>query len=328
MNKSKKSIRKQRSKKRSVIIKNSIAIIVLVGVLLGIKNLYTDNEDREVVANQTVSIKEENESEESSNTKAEGEESNIPNKENVNTATKKQDLVYTSYENDLYADNAKDIECMLSRWNYLREDGKKIAYLTFDDGPSTEVTQQILDTLKVNNTKATFFVLGSNVEKSDTQKELLKEMVMEGHAIGNHGYCHDYSVLYPGRVADPTAFINDMKKSEEVMKSVLGEEFSTNVIRLPGGHMSWNTKALDPILEQNGYSYIDWNSLNGDAESNNRTVEQLVSRLKGSVNDLAGNDGVLVVLMHDTNAKEATAQALQQIIDYLKSLGYEFRTLK
>ena len=92
--------------------------------------------------------------------------------------------------------------------------------------------------------------------------------------------------------------------------------------------MSWNTKALDPILEQNGYSYIDWNSLNGDAESNGRTVEQLVSRLKGSVNDLAGNDDVLVVLMHDTNAKETTAQALQQIIDYLKSLGYEFRTLK
>lgn len=328
MNKSKKFTRKKLSKKRKIIIKNSIAIIVLVVTFLAIKALYNDKEATDVIANKNIIEKEESESRENSNTNGDAEESNIPNKENVNTATNRQGLVYTSYENDLYADNAKDIECMLSKWNYLREDGKKIAYLTFDDGPSTEVTQQILETLKVNNTKATFFVLGSNVEKSDTQKELLKEMVMEGHAIGNHGYCHDYSVLYPGRVADPTAFINDMKKSENVMKSVLGEDFSTNVIRLPGGHMSWNTKALDPVLEQNGYSYIDWNTLNGDAESNGRTVEQLVSRLKGSVSDLAGNDDVLVVLMHDTNAKETTAQSLQQIIDYLKSLGYEFRTLK
>ena len=79
---------------------------------------------------------------------------------------------------------------------------------------------------------------------------------------------------------------------------------------------------------ENGYSYIDWNVLNGDAESNDRTVEQLVNRLKGTVSDLAGNDDVLVILMHDTNAKKTTAQSLQQIIDYLKSLGYEFRTLK
>ena len=167
------------------------------------------------------------------------------NRENINIDTNKQNLVYTSYENDLYADNAKEIENMFNKWNYLREDGKKIAYLTFDDGPSTEVTQEILETLKSNNVKATFFVLGSNVEKSDIQKELLKEMVMEGHAIGNHGYCHNYSILYPSRVANPTVVINDMKKSEDAMKSVLGDDFRTSVIRLPGGHMSWNTKALN-----------------------------------------------------------------------------------
>ena len=205
---------------------------------------------------------------------------------------------------------------------------KNIVYLTFDDGPSVETTPKILETLRKNNIKATFFVLGSNVEKSDTQKELLKEMVKEGHAIGNHGYCHDYSILYPGRVADTTVFINDMEKSENVMKSVLGDSFSTKVIRFPGGHMSWKTGDLDKVLEQDGYTYIDWNVLNGDAESNGRTVEQLINRLKETVTDLAGNDDVLVILMHDTDAKVTTAESLQQSIDYLKSLGYEFRTLK
>ncbi|WP_370830889.1 polysaccharide deacetylase family protein [Clostridium sp.] len=312
-----------------VIIRNSVLIVILLlSFVFGIQTLKKYkiyNKDKEVIANQNISFID---NEVSQNTGEESNDGDLQNRENINTATTKQNLIYTSYENDLYADNAKNVENMLNKWNYLREDGKKVAYLTFDDGPSTEVTQQILETLKFNNIKATFFVLGSNVEKSNIQKELLKEMVIEGHAIGNHGYCHDYSILYPSRVANPTVIVNDMKKSEYVMRSVLGDDFRTSVIRLPGGHMSWNTKMLDPVLEENGYSYIDWNTLNGDAEGNDRTVDQLVNRLKGTIRDLAGNDDVLVILMHDTNAKKTTSQSLQEIIDYLKSLGYEFRTLK
>ncbi|MDU5261255.1 MAG: polysaccharide deacetylase family protein, partial [Clostridium celatum] len=292
-----------------VIIRNSVLIVILLlSFVFGIQTLKKYkiyNKDKEVIANQNISFID---NEVSQNTGEESNDGDLQNRENINTATTKQNLIYTSYENDLYADNAKDVENMLNKWNYLREDGKKVAYLTFDDGPSTEVTQQILETLKFNNIKAPFFVLGSNVEKSNIQKELLKEMVIEGHAIGNHGYCHDYSILYPSRVANPTVIVNDMKKSEYVMRSVLGDDFRTSVIRLPGGHMSWNTKMLDPVLEENGYSYIDWNTLNGDAEGNDRTVEQLVNRLKGTIRDLAENDDVLVILMHDTNAKKTTSQ--------------------
>ena len=313
------------SRFRKHIIKNNCKVVGLLIITIFCIGVL---DDKNVIANTNIDINYGDFMIHTSNFNDDNNKKSSQEGENIHAATNKENLLYTSYENDLYADNAKDIENMLNKWNYLREDGKKIAYLTFDDGPSTEVTQQILETLKVNNVKATFFILGSNVEKSDIQKELLKEMVNEGHAIGNHGYCHDYSILYPGRIANPTVLVNDMKKSEDVMKSVLGDNFTTKVIRLPGGHMSWNTKALDPILERNGYCYIDWNVLNGDAESNDRTVEQLVNRLKGTVNDLAGNDDVLVILMHDTNAKKTTAQSLQQIIDYLKSLGYEFRTLK
>ncbi len=311
-----------------IIINSALIVVLLLAFRFGMEDFNKNklyNEDKEYVYEQNISSID---NEVSKDTNEDSNDGDFQNREDINIATNKQDLVYTSYENDLYADNAKEIENMLNKWNYLREDGKKIAYLTFDDGPSTEVTQEILETLKSNNIKATFFVLGSNVEKSNEQKELLKEMVMEGHAVGNHGYCHDYSILYPSRVANPTVVINDMKKSEEAMKAVLGDDFRTSVIRLPGGHMSWNTKSLDPILEENGYSYIDWNALNGDAESNDRTAEQLVNRLKGTIRDLAGNDDVLVILMHDTNAKKTTAQSLQEVIDYLKSLGYEFRTLK
>lgn len=307
MRNSKRITNKDSSKNQKILIGVlAITVVILIGVIA--LNINKD-EAKQVSAKQGTELEmEEND----------GRDSN----------SSEERLTYTSYENDINADNAREIENMLNKWNYLRTDGKKIAYLTFDDGPSIETTPKILETLRNNEIKATFFVLGSNVEKSDTQKELLKEMVKEGHAIGNHGYCHNYSILYPGRVADTTAFINDMEKSENVMKSVLGDDFSTKVIRFPGGHMSWKAGNLDPVLEQHGYTYIDWNVLNGDAEGNGKTVEQLINRLKETITNLCGNDDVLVVLMHDTDAKPTTAESLQQSIDYLKSLGYEFRTLK
>ena len=307
MRNSKRITNKDSSKNQKILIGVlAITVVILIGVIA--LNINKD-EAKQVSAKQGTELEmEEND----------GRDSN----------SSEERLTYTSYENDINADNAREIENMLNKWNYLRTDGKKIAYLTFDDGPSIETTPKILETLRNNEIKATFFVLGSNVEKSDTQKELLKEMVKEGHAIGNHGYCHNYSILYPGRVADTTAFINDMEKSENVMKSVLGDDFSTKVIRFPGGHMSWKTGNLDPVLEQHGYTYIDWNVLNGDAEGNGKTVEQLINRLKETITNLCGYYDVLVVLMHDTDAKPTTAESLQQSIDYLKSLGYEFRTLK
>ena len=311
-----------------IIMRNSVKILVLSITFVFILEVFDKDkiyDDNQVRSNENVSFKD---NKISNNITYEKNDINSKNIENINTATNKENLIYTSYEDDLYADNANDIKNMINKWNYLREDGKKIAYLTFDDGPSTEVTQEILETLEYNNIKATFFVLGSNIEKSDKQKELLKEMVKKGHAIGNHGYCHDYGVLYPDRIANPTALVNDMKKSEGILKSVLGDEFSTSVIRLPGGHMSWNTNELDSVLNEDGYTYIDWNTLNGDAESNDRTVEQLISKLKESIRNLSGNDDVLVILMHDTNAKKTTAQSLQETIEYLKKLGYDFRILK
>lgn len=254
--------------------------------------------------------------------------------ENLNSNTEKEDkvedsqMVYLPLEADPNATDAREVQNRLTAWNYQREDNEKVAYLTFDDGPSEYVTDEILDVLKQKDVKATFFVLGSMVDKNDYAKRALKRIVKEGHAIGNHGYCHRYDVLYPGDVVNVDSFMADMKKSEDAMKEVLGESFSTNVIRFPGGHGSWDTSAIDPVLHEKGYSYIDWNTLNGDAESQGLSSDQLLGRLKETVNDLEGNNDVIVVLMHDTDAKQSTAQYLGNAIDYLKSQGYVFKTLK
>lgn len=233
---------------------------------------------------------------------------------------------YLPLEEDINADDASVVvpETMY-KWNFYREDNKKIAYLTFDDGPSEHSTEKILDILNANDIKATFFTLGSSIERNPRSEEILKKMAKEGHAIGSHGYSHQYSILYPNRIVDVQAVLNDFEKNDKLLKDKLGRDFSTRLIRLPGGHSSWNgTAALDVELEKRSIIQVDWNSLNGDAEGYDKPKEVLLRNLKDTVLD----QDVVIVLMHDTDSKKGTVDYLQSAIDYLRGEGFEFRTLK
>jgi peptidoglycan/xylan/chitin deacetylase (PgdA/CDA1 family) len=204
------------------------------------------------------------------------------------------------------------------------EDGKKIAFLTFDDGPSTTVTPEVLRVLKDNNIKATFFVIGKQVEDTPEAKRILQDIYNEGHAIGNHTYSHNYSKLFPRGRADANAFMAEVEKTDQILKSVLGQDFNTDIVRFPGGHCSWKgTEELDKRLAEKNYKYIDWNALVGDAEGGPKTREQLIKRYHQT---FVGQQQV-VLLMHDTYGKKSTAEALQYIITDLKNKGYEFKTI-
>ena len=204
-------------------------------------------------------------------------------------------------------------------------DGKKVVYLTFDDGPSETVTPKILDILKKENVKATFFVLGNSIDSSEESKNILKREVYEGHSIGNHTYSHNYSYLYPNRVINVENFMSDIEKANKSIKAVLGEEFVVRAIRFPGGYMSWTDEdGINDILKEKGYYHIDWNSLSKDAEGGYKSSEELLEEVKSSV---YGREKA-VILMHDNYGKEETAKALPEIIAYLKEQGYEFRTIK
>ncbi|MFU7517635.1 polysaccharide deacetylase family protein [Clostridium sp. HCS.1] len=233
---------------------------------------------------------------------------------------------YSSLEEDINADDVSEIlPKTMYKWDFYREDGRKTAYLTFDDGPSEHSTERILDILKENNIKATFFQLGSSIERNHKAKYILKRIVDEGHAIGSHGYSHDYSKLYPNGIVDVEAVIKDFKMNDDILKDMLGKDFSTRLVRLPGGHSSWNgTGALDAVLKEKGIWQVDWNALNGDAEGEDFPKEVLLNKLKETV----GEQDVVIILMHDTDYKKGTVEYLQSAIDYLKSEGFEFRTLK
>ena len=146
--------------------------------------------------------------------------------------------------------------------NYpVRKDGKKVAYLTFDDGPSTSNTPAVLDILNNYGIKATFFVVGKEIDSGEDAKNVLKRTVKEGHAIGNHTYGHNYSYLYPNRIINVNNFMADIEKTDESLKNVLGKDFSTRVIRFPGGYWSWEGRTgIRPTLDEKGYGIIDWNA--------------------------------------------------------------------
>ena len=212
------------------------------------------------------------------------------------------------------------------------KDGKKIAFLTFDDGPSTTVTPTILSVLKQYDVKATFFLVGENIDKNEKSKELVKQEFDDGHAIGNHTYTHNKgNKLYPGNKIDIPFYFEEIDKNATSIKNIVGQDFKTRTVRLPGGYNSRQyykdpgLPELNTKLKQRELYSIDWNSLTGDAEGGKkRYAPEFVERIK---KESAGIDK-LVILMHDTYGKEETAKALPQIIEYLKSQGYEFKNIQ
>lgn len=113
-------------------------------------------------------------------------------------------------------------------------DGKKVAYLSFDDGPSVTVTPKILDILKKQKVKATFFIVGKEADENEHTRNIIKRIVKEGHAIGNHTYSHNYKYLYPNKRVSTDHVMQDIERNNKVLKSILGPEFTTRMIRFPG----------------------------------------------------------------------------------------------
>ena len=195
----------------------------------------------------------------------------------------------------------------------------KTAYLTFDDGPSSN-TIKILNTLKENNIKATFFINGNY------DKEIVQRIINEGHAIGNHTHSHSYKNIY--KSAD--AFLEDFYKLENALFNDFG--IRPTIIRFPGGsnntvsHKYGGKTIMDSIIKtmvKKGYQYFDWSVTSGDADATPATKEQIISNVINR--SLKLNNPI--VLMHDAVSKKATAEAVPEIIKQLKTAGYTFGVL-
>ena len=200
--------------------------------------------------------------------------------------------------------------------NIYHSDTKRV-FLTFDDGPSETVTPVVLDTLKKENIKATFFLLGSRVELNP---ELVKREYNEGHYLASHGYSHVYSQIYSSQ----QSVIDEYNISVTAIRNAIGEqEYNPHLFRFPGGY--WGGKYAEvkkqakQLLDQNNILHIDWNALTSDA-AGAKTTEQFIAELEKTV----PKHNSVVVLMHDAGNKQATANALPTIIKYFRDRGFEF----
>ena len=198
--------------------------------------------------------------------------------------------------------------------------GNGYIYLTFDDGPSN-LTLDILDILKEEGVKATFFVTG----QSDSTNYIIKRAYDEGHTIALHTYSHDYSYVY----SSVDNYFADLNKISNKVENIIGKK--TNIIRFPGGSsntVSRNysigimTRLTGEVLN-NGYRYFDWNVDADDAggayTDSNRIYLNVVNNLSHSKTN--------VVLMHDSYGHTATRDALRNIIQYGKRNGYKFASI-
>lgn len=191
-----------------------------------------------------------------------------------------------------------------------------VIYLTFDDGPSTKNTARLLDILKEENVKATFFL----TDKTNTDY-LIKRMYDEGHTIGLHTASHNYKYIY----SSTTNFIKDIEKIQEKVARITGEKSS--IIRFPGG--SSNTVSsfnpgimctLSNMVIEKGYHYFDWNVSSGDAGSK-RSKKNTYRNVTNNLSKNRAN----VVLMH--HIYDSTVDAVKDIIKYGKDNGYTFEKI-
>ena len=206
---------------------------------------------------------------------------------------------------------------MLKR--YGADNPKKIA-LTFDDGPNTEFTPEILDILKQKKVPATFFVTGVNIENNIP---LIRRIYREGHEIGNHTFTHPNLEI----TSDNRERV-ELRSTRLLLESILG--YSTLLFRPP-----YNTDAEPKNLFQikslavahdEGFisvtSYIDPNDWQEDV-----TADTIVARAKACLllsPDKRGN----IMLLHDAGGERSqTIIALPQIIDYYEKQGYKFVTV-
>ena len=215
---------------------------------------------------------------------------------------------YTKLFPDMYVESIKPI---------IQVEEVKIAYLSFDDGPS-KVTNQILDTLKEKEAKATFFIIAGNV--TDEKVDYLKRMIDEGHSIGIHTFSHDYRDIYQS----VEAYLEDFYKAYQLIYESTGVK--STIFRFPWGSTNnYNKRIKNELkseMERRGFRFYDWN-----VSAEDSTGSPSATRIKQNVLKDLERFNSPIILMHDSAINKNTAKVLPDIVTIIKEKGYTFDTL-
>lgn len=202
------------------------------------------------------------------------------------------------------------IVCSFAEENIYRSipNAKGLIALTFDDGPHPRYTRQILDILKKEGIKATFFVIGENIGYYD--EGIVADIISNGHELGNHTFNHEHTKNMTNE-----AFYRDVKACHELIKEKYGYEMK--IFRPPEGYVDEKVKNIAKELD---YSIIIWSIDTKDWEHVGSDL--IVGNIEKNASD--GD----IILMHDYVSKpNTTIGALERVIKNLKNEGYNFVTV-
>lgn len=178
---------------------------------------------------------------------------------------------------------------------------QKVVYLTFDDGPIPEVTPLVLEILNKYNVKATFFMVGDNVQKYPHIFESVKQ---HGHAVGNHTYHH-----LKAWSTSHSAYLSDVEKCHEIIL--------TNLFRPPHGQIN---RLIAKKLKTD-YKIVMWSTLTGDYNNKLDGRQCLANAVKGTF------PGAIIVFHDSIKALPRMEYTLPLYIEYCRQNGYSFSTL-
>lgn len=204
---------------------------------------------------------------------------------------------------------------------------KKELFLTFDDGPTPEITDWVLSTLKTYNAKATFFCIGNNIEK---HPDIFERIINEGHGIGNHTYNH-----LKGWEQKTKAYIDDTEKTQELihaqLKHLNANSSFLNTIKFENGNLkpklfrppygkfkSKQSKALQDL----GYKIVLWDVLSYDWDytvNEEHCLKNITS---------AAKEGSIIVLHDSVKASKNLTFVLPKVLDYFTDKGFQFKSIQ
>ena len=195
---------------------------------------------------------------------------------------------------------------------------EKILYLTFDDGPTPEITNWTLNTLKTYNAKATFFCIGNNIEK---HPDIFQNILDDGHAIGNHTHNH-----IKGWKTKTKDYLANIELCENVFKnrvpksSIVNRQSSiVNLFRPPYGQIT--PKQGKKLLEL-GYKIIMWDVLSFDWEKD-------VSKETCLKNVTSNTRNGSIIVFHDSIKASKNMQfTLPKVLEYFSEKGFAFKALE
>ena len=193
-------------------------------------------------------------------------------------------------------------------WDIPNNENK--IYLTFDDGPTPDITEWTLSQLKKYNAKATFFCIGNNIEK---HPDIFNKIIEDGHSIGNHTFNH-----LNGWKTKTEKYVDNVNLCNNQIQKSTNHPINSTIFRPPYGKIKSNQAKK---IKQLGYKIIQWDVLSADFD-NTISVEDCLENVLSNI-----KKGSIVVFHDSLKARKNLEYVLPKTLDFLVNEGYNFGTI-